>query len=392
MRAASVKKGEVMKKIIKLICFVLAVSMIAVIFCGCKGSGVVLATYDGGEVLSTDDDVEQWTKYFTHYYSAYTLQGLMTSSELGRITIRSIVAMRLRELEAEKRGLEITDEAVKEMYDYNVKAFDEQYDGGFKKAMKDYGLKKKFWMMFARNAVVEELIVKDIINKMEITDAELTEFYVNNIKDYIISAGYTYTSVFVEVKDLSDENEWAENKSAAQKYIDRIIAGEDFDKIKEEILSIYNEENGYSQGTSWSGKGVITFEELRKVDNLEETMKELDEKYAGRDPKADKDSEAYGKYLQYLADCMANVQSYAMEHMETGTVYSEPIISPLGWMILRLDNFREETYYPSLNEIRDILRNNYINDLVNSGKLMEDFSDELYEAYHVEIKEFSYGA
>lgn len=113
-----------MKKIIKLICFVLAVSMIAVIFCGCKGSGVVLATYDGGEVLSTDDDVEQWTKYFTRYYSAYILQGVMTSSELGRITIRSIVAMRLRELEAEKRGIEITDEAVKEMYDYNVKAFD----------------------------------------------------------------------------------------------------------------------------------------------------------------------------------------------------------------------------------------------------------------------------
>ena len=80
-----------------------------------------------------------------------------------------------------------------------------------------------------------------------------------------------------------------------------------------------------------------------------------------------------------------------MEHMEAGTIYSEPIISPLGWMILRLDRITEETYYPSLDEIRLDLIRDYTNELVTSGKVMEKFSNEMDEKYHVKYEEVYYG-
>lgn len=379
-----------MKKTIKLICFFLAVSMVALIFCGC-GKGMLLATYDGGEVYSTDKDVKLWTKYLSGYYGSYILEGKMTSAELGKIIVKTIVAQRIREIEVAKRGLSISESEVEEMYEYNKKAFDENYEGGFKKMMKDSGLKKKFWMMFARNAVVEKAIARDILAKKEFTDKELTDYYTNNLKNYIISAGYTYTAMFVEVKDLSSESEWAEAKTAAQKYIDRIKGGEDFDKIKEEILSIYNEKNGYTQTSTWTGEGAIGFDEIYDIDDLEKALADADENYKDRNSKADKGSEEYGKYLQYLATCMAYTQSYAMEHMEAGTIYSEPIISPLGWMILRLDRVTEETYYPSLDEIRLDLIRDYTNELVTSGKVMEKFSNEMDEKYHVKYEEVYYG-
>lgn len=380
-----------MKKIVKLICFVLAVTMLASVFCGCKRGGLLLATYDGGEVYSKDEDVELWTRYFLGYYGAYIDEGKMTTAELGELAVKTIVSQRLREIELEKRGLEVSDEKVEEMYNFNKEAFDKSYEGGFKQLMKDTGLKKKFWKMYARNAVVEQTIVNDLLAKKNFSDEELRNYYVANLEKYIIAAGYTYTAVFVEVKDLSSESEWAEAKIAAQKYIDRIIGGEDFDKVKEDILSVYNEENGYSQSENWSGEGVITFEEIYDVEDLEKALKDIDEEYSDRDPNAGEDTEGYGKYLQYLAKSMACTQSYAMKHMEVGSVYSDPIISPLGWMILRLDHIEEETIYPSLDELRLFLIEDYSNELISSGKLLGDFSDEMDKKYNVKYEEFYYG-
>lgn len=379
-----------MKKSIKLICFLLAAVMVAAVFCGCKKKGMLLATYDGGEVYSNDEDVEEWTKYLTSYYYSYIESGTMTKDYLGMLIVKTIVAQRIREIEVKKRGIEVSDEAVQNMYDYNKKAFDEQYDGGFDGMLKETGLSKDFWMMFARNAVVEQLIANDLVLNRNFTDEELTTFYANNLSKYITSAGYTYTALFIEVKDLSDDTEWSEQKSVAEKYIERLLSGEDFDDIKEEILSVYNEENGYKQTANWTGQGTVTFDELYKTDDLEKSLKELDEKYSGRDSKADQSSDAYSEYLQYLASSMAYTQSYAMANMKEGEIYASPIISPLGWMILRLDKVAEETIYPSLDEIRLQLIADYSQELLSSGELMNEFSDEMDELYHVEIQSFSF--
>ncbi len=379
-----------MKKSIKLICLFLAAVMIAVVFCGCKKKGMLLATYDGGEVYSNDEDVEEWTKYLTSYYYSYVESGAMTKDYLGTLIVKTIVAQRIREIEVEKRGIEVTDEAVQNMYDYNKKAFDEQYDGGYDGMLKETGLSKDFWMMFARNAVIEQLIANDLVLNRNFTDEELTSFYADNLSKYITNAGYTYTALFIEVKDLSDDTEWSEQKAVAEKYIERLLSGEDFDDIKEEILSIYNEENGYKQTANWTGQGTVTFDEVYKVDDLEKSLKELDEKYSGRDSKADQSSDAYSKYLQYLASSMAYTQSYAMTNIKEGEIYASPIISPLGWMILRLDKIAEETIYPSLDEIRLQLIADYSQELLSSGELMNEFSDEMDELYHVEIQSFSF--
>lgn len=379
-----------MKKSIKLISFLLATLMVAFVFCGCKKKGMLLAKYDGGEVYSNDEDVEEWTKYLTSYYYSYVEEGKMTKDDLGVLIIKTIVAQRIREIEVKKRGLEVTDEAVQKMYDFNKQAFDEQYEGGFDEMLKNLGLTKKFWRMFARNAVIEQLVASDLVARKEFTDEELTQYYADNLSKYITSAGYTYTALFIEVKDISDDTEWNEQKTAAEKYIERLLSGEDFDKVKEEILKTYNEENGYKQTADWTGQGTVSFDEVYKIDDIEKSLKEVDEKYSDRDPKADQSSEAYSKYLQYLSMSMAYTQSYAMTNMKEGEVYASPIVSPLGWMILRLDKIAEETIYPSLDEIRLQLIADYSQELLSSGELMDKFSNEMDELYHVEIQSFSF--
>ena len=87
---------------------------------------------------------------------------------------------------------------------------------------------------------------------------------------------------------------------------------------------------------------------------------------------------------------MAYTQSYAMTTITVGEIYASPIISPLGWMILRLDKIAEETIYPSLDEIRLQLIADYSKELLSSGELMNKFSDEMDELYHVEIQSFSF--
>lgn len=141
--------------------------------------------------------------------------------------------------------------------------------------LKDSGLSKKFWMMFARNAVIEQLIANDLVLNKNFTDEELTEYYAENLSKYITNAGYTYTALFIEVKDISNDTEWSEQKAVAEKYIERLLSGEDFDKVKEEILKTYNEENGYKQTADWTGQGTVAFDEVYKIDDLENLLKRL---------------------------------------------------------------------------------------------------------------------
>lgn len=387
-----------MKKSVKIISAILAVTMLALLCCSCKkkDKGILLATYKGGEVYSGDSDLTQWSKYLNNYYADYIDDGTMTQDELSQRIVYEVVLMRLMELDIKARGLTVSDDEVKEAFDYTKTSFDNNYEGGYAQLVKDSGLTDDFWKAFARKSILREVIYNDLLINYDFTDEELTEYYNNNVDAYKKAKGYTCSVVFVTVGDVSDESAWTERKTAAKAYINRILAGEKYDDIKAEIVATYTEDNDSDiMASNATGTDIVSEESMRQFvlsegTSLEDTLKALaaSDKYKNMDQHADKSSDAYKSYLEYLIKCMGYSQTYALTHMNVGETYSEPIVAPFGWMILRLDSYNEKTYYPTLEEIRYELTKDYFDSLVENGSLMSVYQNDLLEKYYVTLEEF----
>lgn len=386
----------------KILCAVLAVLMLAGVLCSCKDKnedrGILLATYDGGDVYSNDKAVIDWTNYNYGYYYDYLEEGTMTNQDVAQITVWSVVYPIIMEADLKEKGITITEEAVREMFDYNKLNYDEYYndgEGGFEKFKEDSGLDDDFFMLFARRQVIESTASEYLLANAEVSDEDLLWYYNQNFSDYSEPAGYNFSVLVIEVLDLASDEEWAAKKTEAQGYIDRLVKDESYDDIKAEILKKYTSEDGYSQTQNVIGSYAVTESELfRNVDEIKnkeelaETLEEAGSAYPTRDKNADKDSDQYEAYLKYLTLCGQIAQSYAIKNLENGQVYSDPIMFQAGWSVIRFDGYNEKTYYPTLDEVRYDVYKDYLRYLSEEGTLMKDYGNELMEKYHFVIEEF----
>ena len=387
-----------MKKTIKIISLILAVALIAGILVSCKKkrTGILLATYDGkdeydGKVYSGDEDLVNWLQYLNQYYYDYLEDGTISKEAFGEVVIQTVLLHRLEELDLKDQDITVSEEEIKEIFEYNKLNFDEFYDGGFEEAKKAYGLDDDFWMQYARYRVITNIIIDDQLLKLNVSESELKEYFSNNYGNYIQKAGYDYTAVFVEVKDVTDDAEWTTEKANAQAYIDRIKAGEKFEDVYSEILKKYSVENGYTQASYASGFGTVELSKVADVTDLEEALAKASENFPKADRTADKESEEYKDYMRYLSTCMGIEQSYAMKNMQIGEIYPTPIRTPFGWMILRLDEFREKSIYPLFDDVSAQVYADYCQELVENNTILTKYKESLFNKYNIKIEEYQFG-
>ena len=387
-----------MKKFIKIISLILAVALIAGILVSCKKkrTGILLATYNAkdeydGKLYSGDEDIVNWLQYLSGYYYDYLEDGTISNDDFGKLVIETVVLHRLEELDLKAQNVTVSEDTVKEIFDYNKLNFDEYYEGGYEAFKKSSGLDDDFWMQYARYNVITDLVVEEQLFKMNVSEAELKEYFSNNYGNYIQKAGYDYTAVFVEVKDVTDDTEWTTEKQNAQAYIDRIKAGEAFTDVYNEILKKYSVENGYTQSSYASGFGTVELSAVAEVENLEESLAKVSELFPNADRNADPSSEEYKDYMRYLSTCMGVEQSYAMRNMQLGEIYPTPIRTPFGWMILRLDEFREKSIDPLYEDVSVRVYADYCQELVENNTVLTKYKDGLFNKYNVQIEDFQIG-
>ena len=360
----------------------MALVLIAGVLSSCKkkDKGILLAKYDGGEMYSKDTDVQQWSDYLYGYYFDYLEDGSLSTARLGEIIVNTVLLHRLEDMDIVERKITISDEEIQEAYEFNKLNFDEYYDGGFEKFKEDSGLGDDFWMEFARYSIVENLIIDRLVYEEDFSKEELLNYFNANYSDYMISAGYEYSAVFVEVLDTSSEEEWATKKTAADGYLSRILSGEDFDEIKNEILDTYKIEDGYSNTHYASGKGSVSKSEFVDVTDLDAALAQAKEQFPD-----EKD------FLKYLSVCMKYEQCYAMKNLADGEVYSKLIKTPVGWMLLKLEQYRENSYYPTYEDVKDKVIEDYVKKLYEDGSLLDNYRKKLMIKYNVVMEDVVLG-
>lgn len=362
-----------MKRFAKLICLLLAVSLIAAMFVSCKkDKGEIIAVYNDTPVYEAD--VEE----LLSYKMATELAGGATESELQTLleeAVTTYVQFLMLELDLKEQGIKVDESYVNKEFEAAKEELDKSFEGGYSAWTEAYGVSEDFLKEELRRYILAEMYYDLAEEKLEIAEDEIKAYYNANASKYFRGKGYNWSVLFREVKDITDETECQTAKNEAQEYIYRINEGKmTWDEVETQLLERFTEEDGYGKAAYFNGENFTYNTSVIKIDDLDAYLAGLDETYKERDENAAEDSEAYELYMEYIGKCFEAETYYALQNLNAGEIYEKPIKNFVGYAIIRLDSYTEESYFIPLDDVRE-----EITEELMSTKIEESFVAYLEE-------------
>jgi peptidyl-prolyl cis-trans isomerase C len=132
--------------------------------------------------------------------------------------------------EALKKGLVADEEVIEAERDKTIKRL-----GGkkkFKMALKKAGFTdEQYQERLKKKHLVKRLIVVEVKDKAQPTDAEIKDYYRRNKKKFMRPEARKLTHILISVKPEATAEEWKTKKARAQEVIDKIKAGQDMSAV-----------------------------------------------------------------------------------------------------------------------------------------------------------------
>ncbi|MBQ8497382.1 MAG: hypothetical protein IJ489_08030 [Clostridia bacterium] len=372
----------------KIVSLLLAVSMLAGIFVSCKKDGPkkegdIMVIYNGTPVYESE------LQDIINYTLSRKMNQQTTTEEMKIMMGESIgtyVQFKIIELDFNEKGIEVDEKAVKARYEQEKEGIEESYEGGYQAWMEDYGVSEYFLKEEVRRYILTDMYFNQVKDDITVSEEEMRKYMNLHASDYYHPAGYEWTMIFREVKDITDETECATAEAEAQEYINKIAAGTlTLEDAKNELLAKYTAKDGYNKATIYNGSDFTSYEDMPLVQTKEQfdaLLAEMENVYADRDPEADKNSQQYANYMHWVAECFEAETYYALQNLEEGTVYAKPIKNFIGYAIVRLDAVSEETYFDSFDDVKNELFLYVLEEKLQQSLI--DYTNELHEKYDVQ--------
>ena len=371
-----------MKQMKKILSIVLILSALVMLLSACGSKGEIVAVYNNTPVY--EEDVQDIINYYI-----LTNATLDTTdeekSEMAKEAVRTYVRYKVLEIDLKKKGYTVDEKALNQTVKEMIEYLDKNFTGGYKDWRNMYGLSKSFLKEDMRRYELASLFNEYASDTVEVTDEEIEAYYHANGGEYADPAGYTWIGVLREVLDLKDEEECAAAEAEMENYIRQINAGyTTLEQVKADLLKKYTEEDGYTKTSLFSGENFTAMSDFAIIPNLSDALEAIKKEYGELNPDADpkEDAEAYEKYMNYLGDCFRAEVYYALQNMEVGDVYSEPLKSYAGYFIIRLEKIKTTNGFKPLDEVRDEIKTELLNEKITG--MFETRLTELDSEYNVQ--------
>ena len=377
-----------MRRLAKIVSLLLAVTMLVGLFASCNNhpsikDGEILVVYNGIPVYESEvQDIIN--------YNLVTKMNQNTTEEQMKImmgeAIGTYVQFKTLELDFNERKIKVDEKSLKERVKAEKKDIEENYEGGYKGWMKNHGVSENFLAEEVRRYVLTEMYYSSVADSIEVTDEEMKAYMNLHASDFYHPAGYNWTIVFREVKNVADEAECATAEAEVKTYIQQIQNGETtLEAVKSELLEKYTKEDGYIKAEVFSGSDFTDIQTMPGIDTeetLAQVLAELSEVYKDRDPNAEKSSQQYANYMNWIGECFEAEVYYALQHLEKGEIYSKPVKSFIGYGIVRLDSVVKEASFDQFEDVKEDLAFLVLNEKMQ--KMMMDHLEELHHKYDVQ--------
>lgn len=384
-----------MRRFIKIVSLLLAISVLAGVLVSCKEDGPkkegdILVVYNGIPVFASEvQDIIN--------YTLATKMTVETTDEQMKIMMGEAIGVYVQnktlELDFNERGIKVNEKLLKERYQAEKKAIEENYEGGYKAWMEDFGVSEHFLKEDLRRYILTEMYYGEVADEITVNDEEMKAYMNLHAADYYLPAGYSWTMIFREVKDITDEAECAAAEAEAQDYINKIENGTmTLEDVKKELLAKYTSKDGYTKAALYNGSDYTSFDSMVGLDNeaaLNEVLNKADEVYADRDPKADKNSQQYANYMHWVAECFEANAYYALCTTEVGKVYHKPLKNFIGYGILLVDSMKTENSFAAFEDVKEELFTKVYEEKIHEHYM--NYLEELHHKYNVQYLYTSLG-
>ena len=381
MKTKQIKKIAVTAAVIVAVCAVFALLYFGLSQLLRLDRGMVVAEYDGKKVYESD------VQDIVNYQLILQTNETTTEEDLRRIMIEAVqtyVNYIVMEQDLAEMGIEIDQDEFKK----NLKEAKEDVKktyGSMKKWCDLYRVSNDFYEEEFRRYEIANLYYMYAKDTIKVTEDEAKEYYrLNALTQFTVPAGYYWTSIIRPVLDFTDTAELAAAKAEAEDYLAKIQNGTmTFDEVSAELKKKYTYENGY-QGANFSGEDFTSMDamvEIKDKDTLNQMIAEFDKHYKDRDLNADKNSEAYGNYMNYVASVFKANVFYALQNSELGQVYGEVLGSFAGYHIIRLDSIESTNEFVPFEEVEDKIVANIYSEKIEKSFL--DYTKDLTEKYDI---------
>ncbi len=341
-------------------------------FVSSKDKGQVIAKYD--DVVVYEADVQDIINY--HLVKNVNSQTQPEDyPEIIKDAVITYVRMKVTELDLAERGYKIDEKELKQEYKAAVDEIEKTIS--FSEWCKSYNVSSGFLKEEVRRYLVADLYKIAAAKELDLTVSEddmLKYYQAHAMSDYLKQSGYYWTSVLRPVKDATDEKELAEAKAEAEAYLEKVKNGTmTLEQVNEELDKKYNDKNGYSSYV-YDGSDVTSISSVPQfIDepDFKNLLKAIDEEYSKRDPSGDETSEGYKEYMSYLGRMFEAHVYYAIQNLEPGEVWTEPLLSFSGYYLIRFDHAETKDEFVPFEEVKDEIR-----ELVKDEML-----EEKYETY-----------
>lgn len=379
-----------MKNITRIFAFILALTMICLAIAACgkkKEEGHAVAVIDGEVIYDNDPEIVDYMVYYMVINEINIPKGDELTYEYvtaASICTDTVIWNKIYEKELASRGITYKKSDLKDEIE-SVKDVFSNYEGGYEKFRKDLGLSKNFIYNMAKYAAISADIANILTKECEITDEEAIEYFNLHIEEYSRPKGIIYDAILLEVLDLQDDEEVAAKKAEAQECIARLSGGEDFDTVRKEIMKKYDSDK-YVYTSFVSGEAILKDGDYYTVTDLAAEKKLIDETYEKEgikyDAKADAKSDEFINYQQYLNSIYRAELMYALTTAtKTGEIYSEPIYSPVGYVVVKHVGYNETVVFGNFNDSKDEIKSKLFNEKFST--ILEDFQNDLIKKYSV---------
>ena len=380
-------------KLKRILCLVIALSMIVLVCASCNGNNnttdpdregqIIVATWNRGNIWS--GDVAEWVNYFYSSYYSYIKSGQATTDDIMRLAINAYCLVPLLEDYLKEIGKSISEDDINYAVINYITEIEVEYadEGGYEYWKAGVGVSDSFITELTKYGIYNNEVREYLVENSNISDEVLRAYFDENSMSYATPVGYKFSTALCEVLNKADDDEWNTAYADAESFIAKAKNGTSFTDVQAEIKAKYTEEDGYILVPYYTTDGILSkvdLDAIAKFDDLEKYVQELEAKYTekGMDRTADKESAEYKYYDEYLFYVYQGTVAYIFRNklLDFGETYETPILSPNGWMIVEYDSYNSNPW-SSYEDVKDQVKSDYIASIQDT--LLNDFCVQILE-------------
>ncbi len=206
--------------------FVILLCVLLTLFSAAEAADKMIAEI--GNIVITESDLQQALEQYIPVGVYHTGIDRSSKNEYRKAALDDIIERELLSREADKRDINVSDETVEAVLQFNIKRFGSEEK--MSKALESLGLTVAMLKQKIRKYEMVNILLKNLAADSRPTDEEVKKHYEENQSKYRKPDAIFLYHILIKVEPTATDEVWKEKQKHAEQLLEQLRSGADFGK------------------------------------------------------------------------------------------------------------------------------------------------------------------